>query len=219
MKKISFLIASMLVLLLLFGCNNQADQNTVNVDKELLGAWQVAGENSNEYYIFTDNGKVRIVRGTVYFEGDASFVADSDGSGKYISDFYYMNGELTYTIADNKATFDDGAGNVMTLEKTEYTAPQLETYEDFNSKNALVGTWHNEEYNDTYVFGSDSTASYAIGFEELSYVSGIEYTYTEKDGSIYFTYDAGTGSQELTSRYEISGDTLIIDGSMEYTRQ
>ncbi len=218
MKKSALFIVITLIAVLLFGCNNNKDNN-VNVDKDLVGAWQVAGENQNEYYIFTDNGKVRIARGSVYFEGDASFAEQSDDSRKYVSDFYYMNGELTYTISDNKATFDDGEGNVLLLEKVEYNTPDLVKYDDFNSKNPLVGTWHNEEYNDTYIFGSDGTASYTIGFAELSYVSGIDYTYTEKDGSIYFAYDAGTGTQELTSRYEISGDTLIIDGSMEYTRQ
>lgn len=218
MKKFSLFIIIVLVAVFLFGCNN-SDKNNANVDKELVGAWQVTGENQNEYYIFTEDSKVRIVRGSVYFEGDASFTVESDGSRKYASNFYYMNGELTYTIEGDKATFDDGLGNVMILEKADYSAPKLDVYNDFASKNVLVGKWHNDEYNDTYVFSADGTANYTMDFVELSYVSGIDYTYTEKDGTIYFTYDSGTGPQEIASTYEISGDTLIIDGSMEYTRQ
>ncbi|MBR3988747.1 MAG: hypothetical protein IKK10_05530 [Clostridia bacterium] len=219
MKKLSLFIVAIFVSMLLFGCNNNVDVNNNNADKDLVGTWQVADENQMEYYIFKDDGKVRIVRGSVYFEGDAVFEANSDGSRKYTSDFYYMNGELTYTIADEKATFDDGEGNVMVLEKADYKAPVLDSYADFNSKNPLVGTWYNDEYNDTYTFNSDGTAEYKMDLAELSYVSGIEYNYNEKDGSIYFTYDDGTGSKETVSTYEINGDTLIVDGTAEYTRK
>lgn len=220
MKKLSLILVLMLVCTFLFGCNNSAGGNdSVTVDKDLVGAWQLEEENQFEYYIFTEDSKVRIARGSVYFEGDANFVSYSDGSRKYISDFYYMTGELTYTVDDDTVTFDDGQGTVQVLKKTEFTAPELKTYEDFNADNPLVGTWYNEEYNDSYTFNADGTASYTMDNTELSYVSHIDYTYKEADGTIYFTYDAGKGSQEITDTYTLSGDILNIASSGEYTRQ
>ncbi len=218
MKKLIFILLLMLVPTLLFGCNNTSD-NAKDVDMDLVGAWQLDDENQSEYYIFTEDSKVRIARGSVYFEGDATFVSYADGSRKYFSNFYYMSGELSYTVDGDTVIFDDGAGTVQMLKRAEYTAPELKIYDDFNSKNPLVGTWYNEEFNDTYIFNADGTASYSMNMAELEYVSYIDYTYNEKDGTIYFTYDAGAGSQEITNAYQISGDVLNIDGSGEYIRQ
>lgn len=218
MKKLAFLLMLLLVPVLLFGCN-KADEDAKDVDMDLVGAWQLEDENQIEYYIFTEDSKVCIARGTVYFEGDATFVKYADGSRKYFSNFYYMSGELNYTVDGDTVTFDDGTGTVQVFKKADYSAPELKIYEDFNSKNPLVGTWYNEEYNDTYTFNADGTASYSMDFAELEYVSHIDYTYNEKDGTIYFTYDAGAGSQEITDTYTIAGDVLSIAGSGEYIRQ
>ncbi len=219
MKKFALIILFVLISALFVGCNNKADDNKSNVDMDLVGAWQLEDESHTEYYIFTKDAQVKVVRGSVSFEGEADFKVNADGSRTYTSNFYYMAGELDYTIDGNKATFDNGQGTIQTLKKAEYVTPELKVYEDFDSKNPLIGTWANAEYNDSYTFNSDGTASYTMDFGELEYVSRIDYTYTEKDGKVYFTYDSGEGSQELVSTYEISDDTLVFDGSAEYTRQ
>lgn len=219
MKRYGLIIALLLVSVLFFGCNNKSGENTKNVDMDLVGAWQLEDESQPEYYIFTEDSKVKVVRGSVSFEGDAVFKKNADGTGTYLSNFYLMAGELSYTIDGGKAIFSDGAGTTQTLKKAEYTAPELKNYDSFNSENPLVGTWYNSTYCDGYVFNSDGTAIYTIDYDELEYISHVNYTYTEKDGKVYFTYDAGEGSQELISEYKINGDTIVFDGKAEYTRQ
>lgn len=219
MKKFALVLSFLLIPLLLFGCNNNSADNASGVDMDLVGAWQIADGSQPEYYIFAEDGGVKVQRGTVSFEGEAVFEVNADGTRTYTSNFYYMAGILSYSFNGDTVTFDDGAGTVQTLKKAQYNAPELKKYEDFNSENPLVGTWSNEEYNDSYIFNSDGTATYTMDFGELEYISRIDYTYSVKDGTVYFTYDAGSGSQELTSVFEIDGDTLVFDGSAEYTRQ
>ena len=219
MKKFGLIITVLLVSMLCFGCNNKADENKTDVDMDLVGAWQLEDENHPELYIFTEDSEVKVVSGSISFEGEASFKKNSDGKGTYLSNFYYMAGELSYTIEGDKVTFDDGEGTTQTLKKAEYTAPEIKKYDEFNSKNPLIGTWANEEYSDSYTFNSDGTATYVMDFGDLEYVSKIDYTYTEKDGKVYFTFDSGEGLQEISSVYTINGDTLLFDGTAEYTRQ
>lgn len=219
MKKFGLIIAVLLISMLCFGCNNKADENKKDVDMDLVGAWQLEDENHPELYIFTEDSEVKVVSGSISFEGEASFKKNSDGKGTYLSNFYYMAGELSYTIEGDKVTFDDGEGTTQTLKKAEYTAPELTKYNEFNAKNPLIGTWANAEYSDSYTFNSDGTATYVMDFGDLEYVSKIDYTYTEKEGKVYFTFDSGEGLQEISSVYTINGDTLLFDGTAEYTRQ
>ena len=218
MKKISVILICVLLCMVFFGCNNNSDV-TSNVDTALVGSWQVDGGVGPEYYVFTEDSMVKIVRGSVYFEGEASFVSNGNGGGTYLSNFYYMSGELTYTFNGNTVTFDDGAGTTMTLVKSEYKAPELIDYEDFDSQNPLIGTWANDEYFDSYIFNTDGTALYYMEVAELDYTSYIEYTYTVRDDSLVMSYDAGDGVQETLEEFEISGDTLNILSVGEYTRQ
>lgn len=219
MKKFGLIIAVLLLSVLFFGCNNKAGESSKDVDMDLVGAWQLDVENQPEFYIFTEDSEVKIVRGSISFEGEASFKKNSDGSGTYLSNFYFMSGELKYTINGDKVTFDDGEGLTQTMKKADFTETELKKYDSFNSKNPLIGTWTNSEYSDSYTFNADGTATYVMDFGELEYVSVIKYTYTEKDGKVYFTYDAGEGLDEISSVYTISGDTLVFDGTAEYTRQ
>lgn len=211
MKKLTFCMLIILTLTLLFGCNKKEEYKA---DMNLVGAWQIDDEQFTEYYIFTEDSKVKIVRGSVCFEGDAIF-----SSGLYASDFYYMSGELDYKVEGDRVTFDDGAGTMQVLKKARYSAPVLSQYDDFDVSNPLVGTWYNEEYHDSYTFNADGTAQYYMQADELSYVSYIDYTYTVRDGSVYFTYDAGQGSQEISEAFKINGDILNIENTGEYTRQ
>lgn len=232
MKKLSFLVLLLLCAVFLFGCgevNTPAETQPVGdgiawssttADKNLVGAWLFENdEEHDEVYLFTDDCKVRIVKGSCYFEGDVTYGIDTDGNHKYFSDFYYMAGELTYVVDGNKVIFVNDEGVSRTMIKTEYTAPKVEAFEDFNAENPLVGTWYNEEFNDSYTFNADGTASYDMDYTEQAYVTHIDYTYKEDDGLIYFSYDTGDGVDQYTESYSIKGDTLNIVGTGDFTRK
>lgn len=231
MKKLSFLLLLVLTATLLFGCNNSVSDTPTTtvgdgiawsdtaVDKNLVGAWEIDGSTTDEVYLFTEDCKVRITRGSVYMQGDVTYGIDTDGNHKFFSDFYYMAGELDYVVDGDTATFVREDGVTQTFNKIEYNAPELAVYENFNAENPLVGTWYNEEYNDTYIFNADGTAVYEMNDTENVCLYHIDYTYMEDDGYICMTYDAGEGSAESKDSYVITGDTLNIVGFGEYTRQ
>lgn len=230
MKKLSFLLLLVLTASLLFGCNNTGDTSVTvgsdgiawsdtSVDKDLAGAWKIEGSTTDEVYLFTEDCKVRITRGSVYMQGDVTYGIDTEGNHKYFSDFYYMAGELDYTVDGDTAVFNREDGVTQTFKKIDYTAPQLSVYEDFNAENPLVGTWYNEEYNDSYTFNTDGTAVYEMNDTENVCLYHIDYTYMEDDGYICLRFDAGEGAEESRDSYKITGDTLNIIGLGEYTRQ
>ncbi len=236
MKKLSSILVLMLIATLLFGCNNSGvntppsetvpetigegvswSDNTVY--KFLVGTWQIEDGDTSDYYMFTEDGKIRITRGSMYFEGDVKYGIDSNGNHKLKSDFYYMSGDFNYSVKDGKVIFVDDEGVSQTFVKAEYTAPKLNVYEGFNADNPLVGTWHNDEYNDTYIFSADGTAVYELMDNEKACLYHINYTYNEEDGNLKLTYDAGNGIEESSDAYKITGDNLNIIGLGEYTRK
>lgn len=230
MKKLSFLLLLVLTATFLFGCNSASDTSTTvgsdgiawsdtAADKDLVGAWEIDGSTTDEVYIFTEYCTVHITRGSVYMQGDLTYGIDTDGNHKLFSEFYYMAGEFDYAVNGDTAVFTREDGVTQTFKKIDYTEPQLTVYENFNAENPLVGTWHNEEYNDTYVFYDDGTATYEFNDVENVCLYHIDYTYTEEDGNILLTYDAGAGVEESSDSYTITGDTLTIIGLGEYTRQ
>ena len=232
MKKLAFILVIITLATMLFACDTSPKtepvQTTVakgiawsdkTADKNLAGAWQFDDGSQPEYYIFTEDCKVQIVRGTVYFEGNVTYGIDTDGNRIYFSDFYYMAGELNYTVSGDKVVFMNEDGEQRVMDRADYKAPELKVYEDFNAENPLVGTWYNEQYQDSYTFNADGTATYLLNNTERSYVSHIDYTYKEADGYLYLTYDAGEGVQEDISTYTINLDTLNINGEGDYKRQ
>ena len=230
MKKLSLLLVLILVSTLLFGCNG-AQGNTDGIsedgvvwsdtaaDKNLVGAWEIEGSTEDEIRLFTEDCKIKIVRGSVSIQGDVTYGIDTEGNHKYLSDFYYMAGELNYVADGDTAIFVREDGVTQTLKKVEYKAPELEVYKKFNAENPLVGTWHNDEYNDTYVFNADGTAVYELKDTENACLYHIDYTYMEDDGYILLTFDAGDGIEQSKDSYKITGDTLNIIGLGEYTRK
>ena len=230
MKKIIIFVATALCLTMLFGCTSQspAPADTVNngvvwsenyVDKDLVGAWTIEENPEAELRVFTEDGKIQLVKGSVCLEGDVQYGIDSDGNKKYFSEFYYMAGELNYMISGDKALFVSLDGVTQTLVRAEAPEVELKQYEDFNAENPLVGTWANEEFNDSYTFNADGTASYYLNDTELVYTSRISYTYKVEDDTVYLTYDSGEGVESYTSVFTIEDDVLNFDGSGEYKRQ
>lgn len=233
MKKLSLILMFMLVAAMLFGCKEEDEVLTppetvapgiawssTAADKNLVGAWLIENdEEHNEIYLFTNDCKIRIVKGSCYFEGDVTYGIDTDGNHKYLSDFYYMAGELTYVVDGDKVIFVNEEGVTRTMVKTQYSAPQLKAFDDFSAENPLVGTWYNEEYNDSYTFNADGTAAYDMDYTEQAYKTHIDYTYKVVDDLIYFTYDTGDGAEQYTESFSVKGDTLNIIGTGEFIRK
>ena len=228
MKKVILFVLVILCVVSLFGCGGSAPADTTNVsvawsdtavDNELVGAWIVEGSPDGEIRVFTSDGKIRFVKGTVYFEGNVKYGIDSNGNKKYLSDFYYMAGELNYMVEGNKALFVSLDGVTQTLVRTSTPEINLTKYEDFNADNPLIGTWSNEEYNDSYTFKADGTATYDLTDNERMYVSHIDYTYKVDGDKVYLNYDAGEGEEALTSVFLIEDGVLDIDGSGDYKLQ
>ena len=230
MKKVILFVSVLLCVLTLFGCsgkgNAPADTADIGVvwsdtavDNDLVGAWAVEGNPDAEIRVFTADGKIRFVKGTVYLEGDVKYGIDSNGNKKYMSDFHYMAGELNYMVEGNTALFVSLDGVTQTLVRTNAPDVKLTPFEDFKADNALVGTWLNDEYNDRYIFRDDGTASYDIEDKEMMYVSHIDYTYKVEDDKVYLNYDAGEGEDKYISLFTIKDGVLDLDGSGDYKLQ
>lgn len=230
MKKIIILAALVLCFTTLFGCGTQgaAPADTVNkgvvwsdnyVDKDLVGAWAIEGEPDAELRVFTEDGKIQFVKGSVYFEGDVKYGVDSDGNKKYFSEFYYMAGELNYMVEGDRALFVSLDGVTQTLIRTRLPEVKLTQFEDFNAENPLVGTWKNDEFNDSYTFNADGTASYTLESAEYMYVSCIDYTYKVEDDKVHLSYSTGEDVESYISVFTIKDNVLNLDGSGEYKLQ
>ncbi len=229
MKKIIIFAAVLLSFTMLFGCSQgSAPADTVNkgvvwsdryVDSELVGAWYVEDDPDAELRIFTEDGRIQFVKGSVYLEGDVKYGVDSDGNKKYFSEFYYMAGELNYMVEGDRALFVSLDGVTQTLIRTNTPDVELAKFEDFDEKNPLVGKWANEEFNDSYTFNADGTATYYLNDTELNYASHIDYTYKVEDDKVHLSYDSGEGAESYISVFTISDDVLNLDGSGEYKRQ
>lgn len=228
MKKISFGLLLIIVAVMLFGCGKETTTPDVkggiawsntSADKDLVGAWQIEGEDQNVYYIFTENCKIQLVRGTAALEGNVAYGVDANGIHKYKSDCYFRAGELDYIVAGDVVTFTDAKGVQEVLKKVEYTAPVLEGYENFKADNPLVGTWYNEEYKDTFVFTDDGNAVQETIDTENACVARSTYKYMESEGKLIYVGSDGDGVTEYISDYSIKGDVLNIDGVGEFLKQ
>ena len=228
MKKVIIFALVILCVASLFGCSTSTPADTTNVsiawsdtavDNALVGAWLVEENPDGEIIEFTSDGRIRFVKGTVCFEGDVKYGIDSNGNKKYFSEFYYMAGELNYMVEGSRALFVSLDGVTQTLVRTTSPEIALTKFDDFNADNPLIGTWLNEEYNDSYTFKADGTATYNLIDNELKYASHIDYTYKVDGDKVYLNYDAGEGEETSTSVFVIIDGVLDIDGSGDYKLQ
>lgn len=229
MKKLALILAVLVLSISLFACEPASDNNhTVKsgvvwtedkADPDLIGAWQILDDPDAELRIFTKDCKIQLVKGAVYIEGDVRYGIDSDGTKKYFSDFHYMAGELNYLVDGDRALFVNSEGVTQTLVRAEYKEPEFKKYEDFDSKNVLVGTWECEEYNDSYIFNDDGTAQYAYNNDEESSLYIVNYTYNVKDSKVYLSSDSGEETTEDIYTFSIKDNTLEINGNGGYVRK
>ena len=236
MKKFLALLTAVIMLLSFTACNNAGESATsdeypygtvvggeiswsdTKADSAIVGSWQLEDESQVEYYVFTEECKVMVVRGSVYWEGSASYGIDEDGIRSYFSEFQYLYGQLTYTIDGDTLTFLDLDGTTQVLKRSTYTPPVLEVPEDFKVDEKLVGYFYNEEYKDSYEFLEDGTAFYKMDLtDEQGYLSGCKYTYSVKDGKVTLNYHDGKDYGNETFDYTVDSTTLVINGN-SYTR-
>ena len=236
MKKFLALLTAVLLLLSFTACNNAGESATsdeypygtvvggeiswsdTKADSAIVGSWQLEDESQIEYYVFTEDCKVMVVRGSVSWEGSAAYGIDKDGVRSYFSEFQYLYGQLTYTIKGDTLTFLDLDGSTQVLKHTSYVAPELKVPEDFKVDKNLVGYFYNEEYKDSYQFLDDGRAVYVMDLtDDQGYLSRCNYTYSVKDGEITLNYHDGKDYGKETFDYTVDSTTLDIGGNT-YTR-
>lgn len=189
-------------------------------DSEIVGAWEPEDSVSGEYVLFTDDGKLRIVHGTIVFDASIKYGVDGYGNTSAYTEGNYLYGQWVYVLKGDKLIVKYSEDEVKTFNRVDYTPVTLQTKEGFVKDDKLVGKWLNKQYADSYQFTEDGFAIYHQDIEDGIYVydSEIKYSYTVKDNVITLYY---YGSNELeeetqTFEYKIDGTKLLLDGKFDY---
>ncbi len=183
-------------------------------DSEIVGAWEPEDSVSGEYVLFTDDGKLRVVHGTIVFDADIKYGEDGYGNKSIYTEGNYLYGQWVYVIKGDKLIVKYSEDEVKSFNRIEYTPVNLQTKEDFVKDDALVGKWLNKQYMDSYEFTEDGFAIYHQDIEDGIYVyeSEIKYSYTVKDNVITLYYQDNDHVEESqTVEYRIDGTKLLLD--------
>lgn len=201
--------------------NDAASAAEAAARKALVGTWLQRDSDWEDTYIFKEDGTGMLISGPEYpftysINGDIlTLIYDVDDEEEFT---FSVDGDLLTLIDmwDEELLLDKTADidTEPTVEATtEPTTEPEETTEPENQivlADALIGTWINESYGETYVFNADGTG-YQI-YEDVTY----EYTYTIDDDYVEIAY----ADYDSDAFYiEIDDDTLIIAGYYVYTRQ
>ncbi len=188
-------------------------------DQEVVGAWEPAEPVNGEYVLFTDDGKLRVVYGTVVFDASIKYGKDGYGNKSAFTEGTYLYGQWTYTVEEDTLTVTYPDEKVQTFSRINYTPITLKAKEDFVKNDALVGKWINNAYADSYEFTEDGFAVFRQKLEDGIYVyeTEIKHAYTVNDNEItlyfYKTNDNTETTETLT--YTIDG-TKIVLGEADY---
>ena len=201
--------------------NEAASAAEAAARKALVGTWLQRDSDWNDTYIFNDDGTGLLISGPEYpftysVNGDILTLDYGDGDEEEFT--FSVDGTLL-TMIDmwDEELLLDRTESVETEPTTETTSePATEPEETTEPENqivladALIGTWVNESYGETYVFNADGTG-YQI-YEGVTY----EYTYTIDDDYVEIAY-ADYDSDAFN--VEIYDGQLIIAGYYVYDRQ
>lgn len=242
MKRLFALIIVALLVFSFCGCNNSEKTGTTDssasseikwgtlADNDIVGAWKLSDGDHSEYYIFTQDGKVRVASGSTYIESDIRYGKDLNGIRSAYSQGQSLYGQWTYVIDDSgKLTItypadDNGDISKYELVRADYTPVKLIADEELKIVDELVGFWYNEEYCDSYEFSKDGYVKYILddkyddNFDVFIYKAVVDYTYSADSDTVHLTFikpDLSTDTIDMS--YTIDGDTLTIDGN-EYFR-
>lgn len=199
-------------------------------DDEVVGAWKAVDSDAGEYVLFTPDGKLRLVKGTVVTEAAIQYGEDGAGNKSAYTQHNYLYGQWTYTVSDDVMTvnypkFEDGSETPTSYEEYVFNAFDYEPItlvadEDFTADKALIGKWTNTEYADAYEFTEDGYIIYTQKVDDGVYLydAEIKMTYNIKDGKLVWSYhndNSGNLSTE-TIEYTIEGTKLMIGESDFY---
>ncbi len=241
MKKLFALLFACLLVFALGACKNSGDTPKDSdgdnysyevqwqdlADDDVVGAWEPEESVAGEYILFTPEGKLRLVYGTVVFDADIRYGEDVKGNKSAYTDGSYLYGQWTYTVKDDVLTVsypktgenDETVFENKIFRKIDYTPITLLTKEGFKADEALVGTWTNAEYNDSYTFTEDGFAIFSQKLDDglNSYETQIKHSYLVEDGKIDLSYYKTNDGEEISDslEYTIEGTKLML-GDNDY---
>lgn len=189
-------------------------------DTEIIGAWEPEQSVGGEYVLFTDDGKLRVVYGTIVFDSIMTFGVDGVGNKSGFTEGNYLYGQWTYNVEGDKLTVNYSEDETKVFNRIDYKPITLEAKPEFNKDEALVGKWLNKAYGDSYEFTADGYAIFHQKVDDGIYVyeTEIKHTYTVEDGNItmsFFKNNGGTETED-TIEYSIEGTKLLIGDSDYY---
>lgn len=240
MKKLFALMLACFMVLSFAACkksessNNSTDNESYEIqwqtlaDDDIVGAWEPEESVKGEYVLFTPESKLRLVYGTVVFDADIRYGEDVKGNKSAYTEGTYLYGQWTYTVEDDVLTvsYPKSGENDSTVfeekifKRVDYTPITLLAKDGFKTDKALVGTWTNAEYKDSYTFTEEGFAIFNQDYDDglNSYKTEVKYSYTVEDGKINLSYYESNDSKEVTDTfdYTIDGSKLLIGESDYY---
>lgn len=231
MKRLFALILVCLMVLSLGACNpdntgtSSTGEPTYEInwtalpDYDIVGAWAPEDSVNGEYVLFTDDGKLRIVYGTVVFDSVMTYGEDGYGNKSGFTEGNYLYGQWTYTVEGDKLTINYSEEETKVFNKIDYTPITLEAKADFVKKDELVGKWLNNLYHDSYEFTEDGYVIFRQTIDDGVYVyeTEIKHTYTVEDDTVtmYFYEDNSGNETQESATFSIDGTKLLV-GDNDY---
>lgn len=233
MKKVLALVLITVMLLALGACKQGGDDTTTTTtangtteinwsyvpDNDITGAWTPKEPIKDEYVLFTPDGKLRIVYGTIVYESDIMYGVDGQGNKSCYTECNYLYGQWVYSRDGDTLTVKYPEGKEVLFELASYNPITLQAKERFVKKDELVGKWINKLYGDSYEFTDDGYVIFTQSFDDGVYVYDVEvkYTYTVEGELINMYYFAANDNNEMTNTftYTLEGTKLML-GDNDY---
>ncbi|MBQ8000547.1 MAG: hypothetical protein IJ298_04940 [Ruminococcus sp.] len=192
---------------------------TVIPDSDVVGAWEPEESVDGEYVLFTDDGKLRVVSGTIVFDAAINYGVDGYGNKSAYTEGNYLYGQWVYTVDGDTLTINYAEDDVQTFKRINYTPITLQAKEDFVKDDRLVGKWLNYQYGDSYEFTEDGFVIFRQTIEDGIYVYDTEikhsYTVSGDQVTLYFYQKNDNNEVAQTANFTIEGTKLVI-GEADY---
>ena len=231
MKRLFAIILACVMVLSLGACGGSGDTDTTTAsgsyeinwsyvpDNDLVGAWVPAEDSTKERVLFTDDGKLRVVYGTVVFDSSLNYGVDGYGNKSCYTEGTYLYGQWSYKIDGDTLTVKYSDGDKV-FKRIEYTPITIEAKADFVKNDKVVGKWINKMFNDSYEFTADGYAIYRQKYDDglNVYETEVKHAYTVDGNKInlYF-YKTNDKTEVLeTKEFSIDGTCILIGGADYY---
>lgn len=192
---------------------------TVIPDDAVVGAWEPEDSVDGEYVLFTDDGKLRVVSGTIVFDASINYGVDGYGNKSAYTEGSYLYGQWTYTVDGDTLTINYAEDDIQKFKRIDYTPITLQAKEDFVKDDRLVGKWLNKQYQDSYEFTEDGFVIFRQKIEDGIYVyeTEIKHAYTVSGDTVTLYFYQGNDNTETSQSadFTIEGTKIII-GEADY---